>query len=159
MDLETLNKKLNEYESLVGLPILINQKMIEAAEEYLVGDWAEIRNKSPEELLVAACILTDYAGLLQKVMNKEKSIIHYCKERIRKLVGVRMSSMKAYSFEERECLALSEHAFGNQLHYKKTEAELRLSRIEGLNYTVKNLADKLESLGKIKIKVENGKKA
>lgn len=152
-DLGKINEYLDNFESTIGLNNEINAKTIEAAQEYLNTDWFVLKTKNCEELALASCILTDYSGILQRVINREKAIISWATQRIRKLIGHLMPLEKAYSFEERENLALQKHPFGNQLHQKKTEAEMRLARIEGLNFTTKNMADKLESLAKIKVKL------
>ncbi len=149
-DLNKLGETLSKFESEMGLPKGINKETVDKATELLNMDWYSLKTMDSVDLMILALILTDYSGIVQRIINREKSVIHWCSQRIRKLVFHLLPNIKAYSFEEREASALHDNEFGASLHYKRTEAELRLSRFEGLNYSVKNLADKIESLAKIK---------
>lgn len=153
-DQKQMEGVLDKFEELCGFLSVSNKKTIELAQELLNLDWSEYKGKVPSLIALDACILSDYAFIVQKIINRQRSIVFWCKSRIRKLVGLEMPKYKAFSFEERESMAISAHPTAQSLFYKKTEAELYLTRIESLYQDIRNLSDKLNKLADTKLDEE-----
>lgn len=132
IEIDKTNEYLAKFEDGIGLTNTLNKNTIDQARELLVSDWQELKNMDAIELAVNACILTDYGMTIQRIINREKAIIHWAKERLKNV-----SAQKC-------------EAFYKSLNYKRVTAEIRLTRIENLHFSIKNLADKIEWLSKLK---------
>ncbi len=133
-EIQKTNKYLENFEELIGLTASLNQNTIEQARCLLMTDWQDFKEMDAEEIAINAVILTDYGMTIQRIINREKATIHWAKERLKNV---------------------EQHTiFHKNLGYRKSEAELRLMRIENLHFSIKNLADKLEWLSKLKGKID-----
>ena len=111
-------------------------------------DFSDFR-KTADECGEAAACLAQYSLNLKRVINKEKTTIHWCTERIKKIVGPIMKDYSTYnSYDERMGWAIETSEIAKRLRYIKAEAELRLMRIDDLYFCVKNISDKFGELQK-----------
>lgn len=147
-ELARMNDILDKYEIQCGLPPTVNENTKNIATELLNTDFSNFR-KTAEECGEAASALSQYALNLKRVINKERAIVHWCENRIMKIVGEKLRQYNTYnSFNERLNWAINEDSVAGRLRYIKIEAELRLLRIEDLFFNVKSIADKFSDLQK-----------
>ncbi len=146
-DIEKINQYLDEFEAKCGQPDTIREDTINKATALLDIDFSNFR-KTSEECATDALILSTYVHNLQRVINREKGIVLWAKERIKKVIGPLMKHQNAYHWEERQMCAISSDALASRLFKIKVDAELRLTRIESLYFSVKNIADRLSDLHK-----------
>ena len=145
-ELQKMNEVLDEYERKCGLPDTVNENTKNIATSLLNTDFSDFR-MTADECGEAASALSQYALNLKRVINKEKATVHWCENRIMKVVGEKLKGYNTYnSFNERWNWAVNEDSVASRLRYIKIEAELRLLRIEDLFFNIKSIADKFSDL-------------
>ena len=145
--IEQVTKYLDGLEEKFGFPTTIHEDTINRATELMNMDFE--KKLTAEECQTNALILSTYLFNLQRLINKDKSIVIYCTARINKIITPRLKQQIAYNYEERKLCAISEDNIAQTLNKIRLDAELRLSRIESNYYTIKSLADKFEGMARL----------
>jgi hypothetical protein len=143
--MEKLNQYLDNLEIQIGLPKEVSNDTINRATALMNVDFSDFKYTS-EECAINALILTTYAQNLQRVINKEKSLFLWCSKRIDKIITPLLRQQKAYNYEERRLCAIADDDIASRLFELKSGAEIRLTRMESIYYTVKNLAEEFKNL-------------
>lgn len=146
-ELLRLNEYLDEFELKCGLPASINENTINKATEIINLDFTTLR-PTQEECQEYAAILSQYLINLGRVIAKEKSIVHWAKELLKKTIVKNLSNQKAYNYEERVAAAINENSTAGRLNQMRVKAELRLMRLENTYFSIKDLASRLGDWGK-----------
>ncbi len=144
-DVVKLNLYLDNLELELGLPKEISNDTINRATALMNVDFADFKYTS-EECAINALILTTYGQNLQRVINKEKSLVIWCDKRINKIITPLFKQQSAYNYEERKLCAIADNDVATRLYQIKSEAEIRLTRMESIYYTVKNIAEEFRNL-------------
>jgi hypothetical protein len=144
-ELKQINEYLDELEKNIGFPTEFNASTINRATELMNIDFDRFRPTS-EEAATAALILTSYANNVQRIINKEKSLVMWCSKRIDKIITPRFRQQTAYNYEERKLCAIAEDDVAKRLFELKSKSEIRLTRIETMYFSIKNLAEEFRNL-------------
>ena len=146
-ELDKINEYLDKFENECGLPTTINNNTVNKATELLNIDFTTFK-PTYEECQEYAAILSQYLLNISRVIAKDKCIVHWAKEKIKKILVNDMKKQTAYNYEERLAGAIQANTLASDINYAKMKAELRLLRLEPVYFNVKEIAHRLSELGK-----------
>lgn len=141
-----INKKLDEYESSLGLPAF--QSSYNNAEEikkYLSMSREQLEALSPGSCAEIGFILTNYAGYIQRAYNREEAILNWANRSI-KYVAAPKTKQYTGSFDQKELQAIREDEYCRKLYTLINEVSGRLDRLKFISSNIKELASHLRNI-------------
>lgn len=138
VQIDKLDKELDDYEIKLGLPIIEPEEILKTAVSII--DSLENPTKfSPDECRERASRLAQHCFFLQRAINKENSRIHWLDEQINNGIIKRIQQQVGSTHEERKLKAIFENENIKRMYDAKQILERRVLRTA-------YLVSKIESL-------------
>ena len=155
-DLQHWDSILDEYESGISLPAYAPDGLPSAElNEYLSMSRNEIEKLSPEDCAQISYRLGQYSFHIQRTLNRELARHNWAEETIKEIIADEINNYKGYGYVEKYYQAIKHNDKASALSSIKKYAKQRSDRLSYLSSGVKNLADILLNVQKIKVKHAN----
>jgi hypothetical protein len=125
------------YENSIGLPPLPANN---TDCSYLELTHEEISKMSAEQCGEAAGNIASYAIYIQRILNKERSILRWLEARINLEISPELNSYTGYySNEHRRAVAITNNAYAKELEEMRITSQMKVDMLEGLPYQMNQL--------------------
>ena len=141
--LREVDRVLDEYERSLGMPPFPVET---PAREYMSLTREQLRAMSAVDCAEAAALLLDYAGHLQRALNREQARVTWARESVRKMVAPQLPQQKGGYFEERLLHAVRGNDAASKVDSLRVKAQLRVDRVSYLAESVRAKAKALTDL-------------
>lgn len=143
--LKQFQKKLDEYEREVGLP-LIQLGNTNEVEKILQVTRRDLQKLGPQEREEYAFILRQFSFHLQRKTNVEQSVVLTCDETIKRRYAPLIAKSRGYSYEERVLSVLHDDEIFQVVSQIRAYAKARLERLAFLSPKIDGLANTLSNM-------------
>jgi hypothetical protein len=135
---------LDRYEKEVGLPTNTAPGTETELSTYLNMPRDQLAKLHPDECGEIAYRLGQFAVYLQRLVNKENSVSNWAELALNDIIAKAYNQYDKYTkYEMRLALVTNENNYAMSLHKIRTNALLRVERLNFLSTGLKNLSDTL----------------
>ena len=104
-------------------------------------------NKMSSEDCAEACVLLNsFSFHLSRLLNKEKSKLRWCNERILKVVSGKLTEYRYFSPDERMALSIKDDDYAQKIKLLSVKIQARIDRIEYLPIRIEKVSDAFSNL-------------
>ena len=155
-ELNEWDNLLDEYENGLGLPKYSNNCLPEnELNEYLHMSRDQLEKLTPEDCAQISYRLGQFSFHIQRTINREIARYNWAEETIKEVISDEVNNYKGYGYIEKSYQAIKHNDRAQSLNKIKKYAKQRSDRLSYLANGIKNLADILLSIQKIKA-LKNG---
>ena len=144
-----LNKKLDEYEVSLGLPLYIEGEDHNEAKKLLNYNRNQMEQMSIEDCAQAALLLGGLSFYIQRAINRETAVINWADSTLKGLLSGKEVQFKG-SWESQFNQAIKNDDYTNKLHKLRIYAQNRHDRLIYLASSIKNMSDLFVNLQRAK---------
>jgi hypothetical protein len=150
------DKLLDEYENSIGLSQYNPSGLSEIElNNYLTMNRDELEKLTPEDCAQISYRLGQFSFHIQRTINREIARLNWAEENIKEVIADEINNYKGYGYIEKSYQAIKHNDRAQSLNKIKKYAKQRSDRLSYLANGIKNLADILLSIQKIKV-LKNG---
>lgn len=144
--MEKLDKVLDEYEGLCGLPSFKEEfSHPDNIQQYIGMTREQMEKLSPEDCAEIAILLNGFSFHLQRAYNREIARINWAQNLLRNIVSGRECQYRG-SWDSQFAQAVKEDTYCTKLLKLKAYAQQRADRITYLSTSMKNMSDLFKNL-------------
>jgi len=155
-DLQHWDTILDEYENNISLPAYVADGLpSDELNQYLSMNRNEIEKLAPEDCAQISYRLGQYSFHIQRTLNRELARYNWAEETIKEIIADEINNYKGYGYVEKYYQAVKHNDRAGALSTIKKYAKQRSDRLSYLSSGIKNLADILLNVQKIKVKHGN----
>ena len=142
---------LQQYELTIGLSPIPSDKEFPCM-KYIYLSKEELSKMSGEQCSEAAVLLNNFSFHLSRVINKEKTKLRWCNERILSSVANNLLDYRYFSQEERMALCVKDNDYAKKIKKLASLIQARIDRIEYLPIRIEKISESLSNLSYAKRK-------
>lgn len=142
---ERFDSLLDNYEKSIGLSSIPNNVEFPCM-KFLYLSQEEIRKMTAEDCSEACVLLNNFSFHLSRTINREKSKLRWCNEKIFKTVSERLTEYRYFSPEERMALAVKDDDYAQKIKSLSVKIQARIDRIEYLPIRIEKVSDMFSNL-------------
>jgi hypothetical protein len=132
--LESRQSDMQKFESNIGL-YKFPAQIQECEQLTLTGE--DIKMFTAEQCDEAAMDLANYSMYIQRVFNKEKSIVRWLEAKINLTIASELNSYEGYySHEQRRYVAIVNNSYAKELEEFRINSQMKVDMLDGLNYQI-----------------------
>lgn len=106
--------------------------------------FSEIRGLSYEDCIDYSILLANYSLYIQKIINRESSLVYFLEESIKKTISNIINQQKAYSYEERYILAVRQDEAAKNFMKEKVHRAMKVSELQFISTRIHNVSELLK---------------
>ena len=142
---EIFDSLLDAYENSIGLPSI--PKGLEfTCIKYLYMSNEDFKKMSSEDCAEACVLLNSFSFHLSRLLNKEKSKLRWCNERILKVVSGKLTEYRYFSPDERMALSIKDDDYAQKIKLLSVKIQARIDRIEYLPIRLEKISEAFSNL-------------
>lgn len=142
---QKVDAALEKYELSIGLTPIPSDKDFPCI-KYLYLSQEELSRMTSEQCSEACVLLNSFSFHLTRIINKEKTKIRWCNERILKTVANNLSDYRYFSPDERMALSIRDNDYAQKIKKLANLIQARIDRIEYLPIRIEKVAESLLNL-------------
>ena len=142
---QKIDLALEKYELSIGLTPIPSDKNFPCI-KYLYLSQEELNKMTGEQCSEACVLLNSFSFHISRVINKEKTKLKWCNDRILKTVASNLSEYRYFSPEERMALCIKDNDYAQKIKKLHGLIQARIDRIEYLPIRIEKVAESLLNL-------------
>lgn len=142
---QKIDQALEKYELTIGLiPIPSDKEFV--CMKYVYMSQEELSKMSSEQCAESCVLLNSFSFHLSRIINKEKTKLRWCNEKILSVVATSLLDYRYFSAEERMALCIKDNDYAKKIKKLSNLIQARIDRIEYLPIRIEKIAESLSNL-------------
>lgn len=142
---QKIDLALEKYELSIGLTPIPSDKNFPCI-KYLYLSQEELAKMTSEQCSEACVLLNSFSFHITRIINKEKTKIRWCNERILSSVANNLGEYRYFSAEERIALCIKDNDYAKKIKKLAGLIQARIDRIEYLPIRIEKVSESLANL-------------
>ena len=142
---QKIDLALEKYELTIGLTPIPSDKNFPCI-KYLYLSQEELSKMNAEQCSEACVLLNSFSFHITRVINKEKTKIRWCNERILSAIANNLAEYRYFSPEERIALCIKDNDYAKKIKKLAGLIQARIDRIEYLPIRIEKVSESLSGL-------------
>lgn len=136
---------LDLYENSIGISS-IPENIEFSCMKYLYIEIAELKKMTSEECAEACVLLNNFSFHLSRILNREKSKLRWCNDKILKTIASKLGDYRYFSSEERIALSIKDDDYAKKIKSLASKIQARIDRIDYLPIRIENVSEVFSNL-------------
>jgi hypothetical protein len=153
---QKIDSLLEKYESTIGLSPIPSDKNFPCI-KYLYLSQEELSKMTSEQCSEACVLLNSFSFHLSRIINKEKTKLRWCNERILKSIANNLQEYRYFSPDERMALCIKDNDYAQKIKKLYNLIQARIDRIEYLPIRLEKVSESLVNLSFAKRKTNESR--
>lgn len=142
---QKIDLALEKYELTIGLTPIPSDKEFTCI-KYLYLSQDDLSKMSSEQCSESCVLLNSFSFHISRVINKEKTKLRWCNEKILSVIANNLSDYRYFSAEERMALCIKDNDYAKKIKKLSALIQARIDRIEYLPIRLEKVAESLSNL-------------